>query len=197
MKKLSLLLFSLLLILALAACNSSDDDSSKDTTKKEDDKETVEVLEPIEPTSEDKCAGCNMKIYLKDEEMGQFTAQAFTEDGEYLFFDDSGCLLNAPRKTGETYTETWVRDFYTLEWLETEDALAVHSDIATPMKMGNAFFSSQTDVDLFMNDYAGLNPTVVTWDDIDAAAYERYQKKMQMQEQQNNSKEGTTENSDL
>ena len=191
MKKLSLLLFSLLLILALAACNSSDDDSSKDTTKKEDDKETVEVLEPIEPTSEDKCAGCNMKIYLKDEEMGQFTAQAFTEDGEYLFFDDSGCLLNAPRKTGETYTETWVRDFYTLEWLETEDALAVHSDIATPMKMGNAFFSSQTDVDLFMNDYAGLNPTVVTWDDIDAAAYERYQKKMQ---QQNNSDSNESSN---
>ena len=193
MKKLSLLLFSLLLILALAACNSSDDDSSKDNTKKEDDKETVEVLGPIEPTSEDKCAGCNMKIYLKDEEMGQFTAQALTEDGEYLFFDDSGCLLNAPRKTGETYAETWVRDFYTLEWLETEDALAVHSDIATPMKMGNAFFSSQADVDLFMNDYADLNPTVVTWDDIDAVAFKRYQQKMQ--NQQNNSDEGSSENS--
>ena len=64
------------------------------------------------------------------------------------------------------------------------------------MKMGNAFFSSQADADLFMNDYADLNPTVVTWDDIDAVAYERYQKKMQMQEQQNNSKEGTTENSE-
>ena len=194
MKKFSLLLLSLLMMLALAACNSNDDDSSEDTVKKDDNQETAEVLGPIEPTSEDKCAGCNMKIYLKDEEMGQFTAQALTKDNKYLFFDDSGCLLNYPRKTGETYEKSWVRDYYTLDWIEKEDALAIHSDIATPMKMGNAFFSNQADVDMFMSDHAeDLNPEVVTWDDIDAVAYERYQQKMQ--NQQNNSDEGSSENS--
>ena len=189
MKKFSILLLSLFLLLAMAACNN-EKSTNEDTATKEDS-EQVQVSGPIEPTEDSKCAGCQMKIYSKDEEMGQFTAQALTEDGENLFFDDSGCLLNAPRKTGETYAKTWVRDYYTLDWIETEDALAVHSDIATPMKMGNSFFTNQEDVDIFISENADLNPTVVTWDDIDAVAYERYQKKMQ---QQNNSNSNESSN---
>ena len=196
MKKFSLLLLSLFLMLAMAACNGNDD-TSKDTASKDDDAPTTEELGPIEPAEGSKCVACNMEIKLKDEEMGQFTAQALTEDDEHLFFCDSSCLLNYPRKTDVTYSKSWVRDYYTLDWIEKEDALAVHSDIATPMKMGNAFFSNQADVDMFMSDHADLNPEVVTWDDIDAVAFERFQQKMQNQNQnqQNNSDESTTENS--
>ena len=194
MKKFSLLLLSLLLVLAMAACNSNDD-SSTDTASNNDDTKTEEKVEPIEPTEEDTCAFCGMEILEKDDEMGQFTAEAITEDDEYIFFCDSGCLLNAPRKSGETYKESWVRDYYTLDWLKSDDAIIVHSDIATPMKYGYAFFSSQEDADTFTSDHADLNPTVVTWKNVDEVANERYQKKMQMQEQQNNSDESTTENS--
>ena len=42
-----------------------------------------------------------MKIYTKDEEMGASTAQAIKADGTHVFFDDSGCLLNAARKYNE------------------------------------------------------------------------------------------------
>lgn len=196
MKKFSLLLLSLLLVLAMAACNSNDDDSSTDTASNDDNTKTEEKAEATEPSEEDTCAFCQMEIYAKDEEMGQSTAQALTEDGDYLFFCDSGCLLNAPRQSGETYEETWVRDYYTLDWIEADDAIIVHSDIATPMKYGYAFFSSQADADTFMSDQADLNPGVVTWDDVDTVANERYQKKMEMQEQQNSSDESTTENSE-
>ena len=189
MKKFSILLLSLFLLLAMTACNN--EKSTNEDTATKNDTEQIQVSGPIESTEDSKCAGCQMKIYLKDEEMGQFTAQALTEGGDYLFFDDSGCLLNAPRKTGESYAKTWVRDYYTLDWIETADALAVHSDIATPMKMGNSFFSNQEKVDIFMSENAELNPTVVTWDDIDAVAYERYQKKMQ---QQNNSDSNESSN---
>ncbi|MGM9929505.1 MAG: nitrous oxide reductase accessory protein NosL [Bacillus sp. (in: firmicutes)] len=186
MKKYALLLLSFLLIFSMAACgsdNESSDDTNNNkeetTTNNQTEEETIEEVEPIEPTTDSVCAGCNMKIYLKDEEMGQFTAQAVTEDGEHLFFDDSGCLLNAPRKSGETYAQTWVRDYYTLEWINADDAFAVHSDITTPMKMGNAFFSTEEEAEQFIAENADLNPATVTWEEIDAVAYERYLKKQQ------------------
>ena len=78
MKKFSFLLLSLFLILALAACNNNENASGDPAPKENTEK--IEEIGPTEPTEDSKCAGCQMKIYLKDEEMGQFTAQALTED---------------------------------------------------------------------------------------------------------------------
>lgn len=192
MKKLSMVLLSFLLIFAMVGCGNKDEETTNDTSSNEKDTATAEIeetVQPTEPTADSVCAGCEMKIYMKDEEMGQFTAQAVSESGEHLFFDDSGCLLNYARKNEEKYQTSWVRNYYTLDWIVANDALAVHSDIITPMKMGNAFFSIQDEIDQFISENADLNPEVVTWDDIDEVAYERYLKK---QQSQNNNQDSST-----
>lgn len=177
----------------MVGCGNEDEETTSDkaSDKKDTTTEIEEAVQPTEPTADSVCAGCEMKIYLKDEEMGAFTAQAVSESGEHLFFDDSGCLLNYARKTNQEYQESWVRNYYTLDWIVADDALAVHSDIATPMKMGNAFFNTQDEVDQFISEKADLHPEVITWDDIDEVAYERYLKKQQAQT--NNQEDSTTE----
>lgn len=196
MKKLSMVLLSFLLIFTMVGCGNEDEETTSDkaSDKKDTTTEIEETIHPTEPTADSVCTGCEMKIYLKDEEMGPFTAQAVSESGEHLFFDDSGCLLNYARKTNQEYQESWVRNYYTLDWIVADDALAVHSDIATPMKMGNAFFSTQDEIDQFISEKADLHPEVVTWNDIDKVAYERYLKKQQAQ---NNNQENSTTEMDM
>ncbi len=187
MKKFGIFFLSLLLIIAMVGCSNENEKANESTTNNQENVQEVVAVtpEPIEPTSESLCVGCQMKIYLKDEEMGQFTAQAVTEDGEHVFFDDSGCLLNYARKTEQEYQAAWVRDYYSLDWIVKDEALAVHSDIKTPMKMGNAFFQEQDEVNQFIEEKTDLHPTPVTWEDIDEVAYERYLKKMQSQNKEN------------
>ncbi|MGM9929183.1 MAG: nitrous oxide reductase accessory protein NosL, partial [Bacillus sp. (in: firmicutes)] len=125
-------------------------------------------------------------------DMGSFTAQGVTEDGEHVFFDDSGCLLNYERKTGTELAASWVRDYQTDEWVEADDTVVVKSDIATPMKYGYAFFSNQEEADAFIAGHADLNAELVTWDDVDAVSNERYMKKMQKM-----NKDDSTEEMDM
>lgn len=164
MKKLSLMFFSLLIIFALSGCGSND-------------------AGPIEPTKEHVCAFCNMEVYTKDEEMGVFTAQAIDSNGNHLFFDDSGCLLNYERKTGEALSEKWVRNYLTKEWIAAKDAVPVHADMKTPMKYGYSFFATQEDADKFVNENTNVNAVLSSWDEIDQVSNERYMKKMKMTEE--------------
>ena len=47
-----------------------------------------------EPEENTICEMCNMKVYMKDHEMGVFSAQA-KRRWNHRFYDDIGCLLNA------------------------------------------------------------------------------------------------------
>lgn len=202
MKKLSLLLMTIFAMVIFTGCGSTDDAAKKDEKAKTEEKakaddtakkeETAKAVEPKEPTAEDKCAFCNMKIYTKDEDMGQFTAQAVTADGKNLFFDDSGCLLNMTRKD-ETikYDKKWVRDNDTKEWIEADKAVVVKSDVATPMKYGYSFFKDGAAAEKFIKDNADKHAMKSSWDEIDKVSKERYMKKMQMN---NDKKDGNDNN---
>ncbi len=151
----------------------------EDTSENSVDKITETALTPGEPAEDSLCSFCNMKVYTKEEALGVSTAQAVTDDGEQLFFDDSGCLLNWSRKTGETYEAEWVRDTVSNEWIETDKSTVVHSDAATPMKYGFFFFSSEKAANEYIAEHANENAELSSWDAIEAMSSERYEMKMQ------------------
>ena len=116
------MLLSLILLFVFTGCSSNEEqiatenkDHQATKTESNTNTNTTQTVtnEPIEPTEEDLCYFCKMKVYTKNEEMGFSTAQAIKEDGTHVFFDDSGCLLNAARKYEEKYTKEWVRDYKT------------------------------------------------------------------------------------
>lgn len=189
MKKWQLLLSFVMTVLVISACgsntNNSQEADNKDSQFEENvEKETNEkgdtdVATPKEPTEADTCAFCDMVVYEHDHEMGVFTAQAVGADGEHLFFDDSGCLLNMERKLDESFQTKWVRDYATNEWIEMDEAIVVHGDIATPMKYGYAFFKDKADANKFVEENSDKNATISSWEDIDHVSHERYMKKMQ------------------
>ena len=195
MKKTVAASMALVAALTLSACGEEETSSkseaneaaetTKETTVTTTDVEDEEVHPhtPEEPGHNEECAFCNMEVYGHDHTMGAFTAQAITQSGERVFFDDSGCLLNYERKTEEEYLASWVRDYATNEWIEADQAVAVQSDIATPMKYGYAFFSDDSQAETFISENEALNPSSVTWENIDTVANERYMKKMQSMNQ--------------
>lgn len=119
-----------------------------------------------------------MKLYGSADVMGAFTAQAITADGERVFFDDSGCLLNAERQEEQKFAQAWVRDMDTMEWISDEEVTIVKADIQTPMKYGYAFFEDQQAAEQYVTENTDLNAAVTDWNAIDEVAYERYKKKM-------------------
>lgn len=94
---------ALILLFVLAACGSEkqqaeEKESEQEATKNESEPVQVASLVDIrlqEPEENTICEMCNMKVYMKDHEMGVFSTQAIKEDGTIAFYDDIGCLLNA------------------------------------------------------------------------------------------------------
>ncbi|MBB6445372.1 nitrous oxide reductase accessory protein NosL [Bacillus benzoevorans] len=194
MKKFSFAVLFLLFILLFAGCGTEEkaniekkgnDAKTTETAKTEpaEKEKTNKAAKPQEPTAEDLCYFCNMKIYTEDEEMGVFTAQAVKEDGTHVYLDDSGCLLNAERKFNENFTSSWVRDYNTKEWIDAESAVVVKADVQTPMKYGYAFFKDKESANKYMSENQ-TNGVLSSWKDIDTEAEKRYMKKMQMQAEQ-------------
>lgn len=185
MKNYLMILMALFLVILVSGC-SDEAAEKKDVPEKtaavsHEDDSSDHAEGPHEPGEEDVCAFCNMKVYPEEDPMGVFTAQAKTESGEYVFFDDSGCLLNSPRRNGAEYEEKWVRDYVTSEWIPADDAVPVKADLKTPMKYGYAFFKDKAGADQFISENTDKNPVPATWMQIDELANERYQKKMKMQ----------------
>lgn len=183
MKKRSMILMAFFLLIILSACG---DETAEN--KKETDGQTSAATEekhdhadgPHEPGADDVCAFCNMKVYTETDPMGVFTAQAKSKDGDYVFFDDSGCLLNSPRRDEVEYEEKWVRDYVTAEWIDADSAVPVKADLKTPMKYGYAFFKDNESAEKFISENGDKNPAMASWEEIDQMANERYMKKMKM-----------------
>jgi len=147
--------------------------------------EAIHIQDPIEPDHDEVCAFCNMKIYGSGDVMGAFTAQAITAEGERVFFDDSGCLLNAERQAEKKFNQSWVRDLETMEWKLDDEVIIVKADIQTPMKYGYAFFGNQQAANQYISENADLNAIIADWTAIDKVAHERYKMKMEKMKQNN------------
>jgi copper chaperone NosL len=184
MKKLFAIMVALFLMIIVSACG---DEAAENEQKDGQETAATEVKHdddhadgPHEPGADDVCAFCNMKVYPEADPMGVFTAQAKTKDGEYVFFDDSGCLLNITRRDDVEFEEKWVRDYITSEWVEADSATPVKADLKTPMKYGYAFFKDNESAEKFISENSDKNPAMATWGQIDQIANERYMKKMKM-----------------
>lgn len=206
MKKFLLFSLSILAILVLTACGT--DSASTDDEKKEKDQPAEEKAakeeqetnksdksaadpkkdetshEPVEPEEDTVCVICNMKVYDKNHEMGVFTGQGITKSGETVFFDDVGCVMNYDDAKGDTLKTQWVRDYETLEWIETSEAVPVKTDLKSPMKWGYIFFDSKDRAEKFIEENGELNPALAHWEEIDRMAAERYKKKMEAMKNQ-------------
>lgn len=185
MKKWMILLV-VLFIFALTGCNNNQAGDNQEETKQVEQNREVEktAQEDVfmkaamaEPDENTVCVFCNMKVYPKEHELGKFTAKSATENGDVLFFDDIGCLFNYERDHNEA-AKKYVRDYNTLEWIELQNATVVKADIKTPMNYGYAFFAKKEDGDKFVSEQPGA--MIVSWEDVDKVAHERYMKKKQM-----------------
>ncbi len=156
--------------------------AEKEKTEKSGE-DTTAAVEPKEPDADDKCAFCNMKVYGHDHEMGAHTAQMVTKDGEHLYFDDIGCLLNHEHESGEEPSASWVRDYTTKEWIPADEAVPVKADIKTPMKYGIALFQNEEDAKAWAEEHEQLKAMLTSMDEVKAEANERMQKKKEMMKQ--------------
>lgn len=153
-------------LLLLAACGTEKDQVKKEESKQDvttseaeaKDKSTqvASLVDPRlqEPKEGTMCEMCNMKVYLKDEDMGEFSTQAIKEDGTVAFYDDIGCLVNAEVANHEK-NEKFVRDFITKDWVKVDDATIVKTDLKSPMNWGYIYFNDKADADK----YIAENPT--------------------------------------
>jgi uncharacterized lipoprotein YehR (DUF1307 family) len=188
MKKWMILLV-VLFIFALTGCNDNQAEDKQEETKQTEQNMEQSNAEDVftkvamaEPDENTMCVFCNMKVYPKEHELGKFTAKSATENGDVLFFDDIGCLFNYERDHSET-AKKYVRDYNTLEWIELQNATVVKADIKTPMNYGYAFFAKKEDADKFVSEQPGA--MIVSWEDVDKVAHERYMKKKQMMQNKN------------
>lgn len=129
-----------------------------------------------EPTEDTICYMCNMKVYMRDHEQGVFSAQAIREDGELVFYDDIGCLLN-DEYVNNVSNEKFVRDYTTLNWFNVDEAYVVKTDLKSPMNWGYIFFKSEAEA----NDYIAQNEKagLATLQQVRDEAIERHKKKQQ------------------
>ncbi|MGA3602400.1 nitrous oxide reductase accessory protein NosL [Lysinibacillus agricola] len=185
MKKLWLPVLAVLLL--LAACGTEKEKVKEEESKQEvaateaeakdkSEKETSVADSRLqEPKEDTMCEMCNMKVYMKDEEMGEFSTQAIKEDGTIAFYDDIGCLVNAEVANNEK-NEKFVRDFNTKDWVKVDDATIVKTDLKSPMNWGYVYFNDKADADKYIAD----NPTahVEELQKIKDDALERRNKKM-------------------
>ncbi|WP_430111223.1 nitrous oxide reductase accessory protein NosL [Paenibacillus sp. B1-33] len=160
-----------------AISNTGKELASQSTENKTQSKQELAAPHAEEPTHEDLCAFCQMKIYLREEDMGMFTAQMQTADGQHLYFDDVGCLLNYERDMKEKPAASWVRDYSTLEWVSAKDSTPVKAEIKTPMKYGYALFATQDAAKKFVSDNQALKGKEATWKEIDEISHQRYLKR--------------------
>ena len=198
MKKLGLSVM-MVAALGLAACGADDKKEKADEpekveepaaaeVEKQEATETEDIMAKLEePTEDTICEVCNMKVYVKDHEMGMFSAQAIKADGSNAFYDDIGCLLNAELMFDEENTK-FVRDFNTKDWVQVDDATIVKTDLKSPMNWGYISFADKADAEKYMADHEGSE--VIELATVQAEAKERYEKKKAKMAEEGNQEEG-------
>lgn len=199
---------ALILLFVLAACGSEkaqvkEKETEQEATKnetatlKEDSVQVASLVDPRlqEPKEDTVCEMCNMKVYMKDHEMGVFSTQAIKEDGSIAFYDDIGCLLNA-EVANEEKNEKFVRDFVTKDWAKVEDVTIVKTELKSPMNWGYIYFLNKAEADKYIqeNSKAYVEDLQKIKDD----ALERRKKKMmQKKAEEENGESGSMHSNEM
>lgn len=181
----------LAILLLLGACGTEKTQVKEDETKQEvggnksemqdNSVQVASLADPRlqEPKEDTVCEMCNMKVYMKDHDMGVFSTQAIKEDGTIAFYDDIGCLLNAEVANEET-NEKFVRDYITKDWAKVEDVTIVKTELKSPMNWGYIYFTDKAHADKYITEHP--KAYVEKLQKIKDDALERRKKKMQEKE---------------
>ena len=113
--------------------------------------------EHVDPSA--RCAVCGMFVAKYD----NWIVQVRLADDKVMFFDgvkDMMVFYHDPGKYGnaaqEDIREIWVKDYYTLQWIDGREALyVVGSDVYGPMGKEFIPFSSREAAESFMQDHHG------------------------------------------
>lgn len=111
------------------------------------------TYEPREINPEtDVCYMCNMSVTHVD-----YAAQVVLKNGDYVVFDDLGCLMEYIAEYGESdIGAAFIRGADSPNWLSIKEAIYVYSkDYWTPMNYGVLAFSSQQEADNYMAEQPG------------------------------------------
>lgn len=193
---------ALILLFVLAACGSEKQQAEEKESEQEATKNELEPLQVAslvdtrlqEPEENTICEMCNMKVYMKDHEMGVFSAQAIKEDGTIAFYDDIGCLLNA-EVANEEKNEKFVRDFVTMNWAKVEDVTIIKTELKSPMNWGYIYFADKAEADKYMQE----NPRtyVEELQKIKDDALERRKKMMQKKTEEESDASGSMHSNEM
>lgn len=137
---------------------------------------TTEGLE--EPTADTTCEYCQMNVYVKEDDLGVFSAQGISTEGETLFFDDVGCMLNQERMD-DTVFEKYVRDYNSTKWILLADSIVVKAEIKTPMNYGYAFFKDEESAQAFIAESGKEHASLSSIAEIDEVSGHRHIKRME------------------
>lgn len=134
MKKWSFLMLIILSLFVFSACGNKDIEPSK-------------INEDT-----DKCDECNMAIGNN-----QFATQIISEDGKTYLFDDIGCMYKWIKENKKTkIAASFVRDYQTKEWIESEKATYVYDKtVKTPMAYNVISFTNKKDAEKYINEHQG------------------------------------------
>jgi len=107
--------------------------------------------EPLHP--EDICAICKMAVTEQ-----HFAAQALLPNGDYVKFDDIGCLMNYSHRP--KLDSIWFGDYELEKWIRADSAYLLKTDsVRTPMGYGVLAFSN---LDSFQLAIKNLNGKQIT-----------------------------------
>lgn len=142
--------------------------------------------EPIDQMSEEvRCTVCGMFVA----KYSTWITQIHHKDGTVLFFDGVKDMMvyyfnpeNYGKEAKKNFTEIWVKDYYSLTWLDARKGFyVIGSDVKGPMGEEFIPFSSNGAAETFMKDHHGRN--ILKFDEITPTQVEsmRHGQMMKMQ----------------
>ncbi|WP_146553758.1 MULTISPECIES: nitrous oxide reductase accessory protein NosL [Rummeliibacillus] len=118
------------------------------------------------------CAFCNMVVYQQNVPLGVFSAQAIKKNGKVVYYDDISCLLYDEVKNRET-NKKYVRDYKTLNWIQTEKATYVKTSLVSPMDDGYIYFAKADEAKNYIAKHSGAK--IVPFQTIQKESIQKYQ----------------------
>ncbi|MDK9699114.1 MAG: nitrous oxide reductase accessory protein NosL [bacterium] len=118
--------------------------------------------EPLQ--REDICVVCKMAV--SDQ---RFAAQAILPNGEYVKYDDIGCLIEDKNRAQPN--RVWVGVFDTKQWVRGDSAVFVATaGVRTPMGFGFLAFATKQQAEQLLAKHGGK---IITWSELVAkSAYD-------------------------
>ena len=115
---------------------------------------------PHEITKKDKCPVCGMFVW----KYPKWAVQIAFKDGTYVSFDGPKDMFKYyldmkkynPSKGPEDISSIWVKDYYTVKWIDAREAFFVEgSDVLGPMGLELIPQSSKRNAKQFVKDHVG------------------------------------------